>query len=140
VVWVVWGVVAAAIGAAISSLWWTRRPARTGAILVGLCLVSMFGIAKEVAWGAGDLRSDGEGWCLTYEHPDGSTITECRPTEDEIWAWADALDVQLEETYGPREKDTASGTAFGVLFIVSLAGAVGSFGWAFVARRRAARR
>lgn len=138
-VWVVWGILAAAVVVALSSLWWMRRPARTGAILLGLCVVSMFGIAKQAAWGVTDVESGSDGWCLTYEHPDGSSFTECRPTEDEAWGWADALDAELEEEYGPREKETAAGIAFGVLFYVSLAGAVGSFGWAYAARRRADR-
>lgn len=139
-VWVVWGIFAAALAVVLSSLSWARRPERTGVVLLGLCIVSMFGIGKEAVWGVTEAEGSPDGWCLTYEHPDGSSFIECRPTEDEAWAWADALDAELEEAHGPRERETASGVAFGVLFYVSLAGAVGSFGWAYAARRRANRR
>jgi hypothetical protein len=135
--WIIFGLAVVGVVAALSSLWWAHRPMLTGVVLVGLCIVSMMGMSKQAAWGVDEVRSDAESWCLTYEHPDGSRFTECRPTEDQAWAWADALDAELETEFGPREQDTPSGIAFGVLFYVSLVGAVVSGGWAYAAKRRA---
>ena len=137
--WIIFGGAVVGVVVALSSLWWAHRPALTGVVLVGFCIVAMLGMAKQAAWGVEEVRSDSDGWCLTYEHPDGSRFTECRPTEDQAWAWAAALDAELEAEYGPLEQDTASGIAFEVLFYVSLIGAVASGGWAYVARRRASR-
>ena len=135
--WIIFGVAVVGIVVALSSLWWANRPAITGVVLVGLCIVSMLGMAKQAAWGIDEVTSGSDGWCLTYEHPDGSRFTECRPTEDQAWAWASALDAELEAEYGPLEQNTPSGIAFSVLFYVSLVGAVVSGGWAFAVRRRA---
>ena len=134
--WIIFGVAVVGVVAALSSLWWAHRPALTAVVLLGLSIVAMLGMAKQAAWGVDEVRSDSDGWCLTYEHPDGSRFTECRPTEDQAWAWADALDAELEAEYGPLEQDTASGIAFEVLFYVSLIGAAASGGWAYAARKR----
>lgn len=67
-------------------------PVASGLILIGLCIVSMFGISKQALWSVRDVTTDSGEWCLTYEHPDGHILSECRPTEDEVWAWADGLD------------------------------------------------
>ena len=135
-VWVVFAVVGVAVLIALSSLWWAHRQVRSGAILLGLCVVSIFGIAKQAAWGVDEVRVDSGEWCLTYQHPDGDTLSECRPTEEEAWAWAGALDAQLAPEYGPREKTTATGVAFTAAFYISLAGGVSALMWALVIGRR----
>jgi hypothetical protein len=137
--WVFFVVLVSISAAALSSLWWADRPLRSGAALLGVMLLSTLGIAKQAAWGVSEVHSDADQWCLTYDHPDGSSFTECRPGEAEAWAWADALDADLERQYGQREKTTTVGAAYTIVFYACLVGAIACFGWAGIQRRRSNR-
>ena len=109
---------------------------RTGAVLLGLVVLSLPGIERQADFGVAEVARDSSAeWCLTYEYPDGATLTECRPTEDEVWAWAGDLDAEL----GNEERLTTAGKAFSVLFCVSLVGAIGSFAWGGYQHRRSGR-
>ena len=81
--WIVFIVLSGGGVVALSSLWWADHRVLSGVILIGLAVVSVFGIAKEAAWGASEARTESAGFLLasksTWERRTAAAIPRATP-------------------------------------------------------------